>query len=186
MQAPTAPSLAGATGQATNGSARSSGCPPHVLEAIYGKVENKKEAYENSLKRWGAFLGPPPPRLRPGAGPGALALSGTCRTSNPGPSSLGGHALGLPCPALSLCSPAASRRRHYPPPLAPRWWSEYADRKNDEEEEYVANSLLYDRNHLPRMAPAPDCVTAAADAARAAAVAASTAGAEPHPPPTQG
>lgn len=38
-----------------------------------------------------------------------------------------------------------------------RWWSEYADRKNDEEDEYVANSLLYDRNHLPRTAPAPDC-----------------------------
>ena len=39
-----------------------------------------------------------------------------------------------------------------------RWWKEYADRKNDEEDEYVANSLLYDRNHLPRSAPAPDCV----------------------------
>ena len=39
-----------------------------------------------------------------------------------------------------------------------RWWKEYADRKNDEEDEYVANSLLYDRNHLPRTAPAPDCV----------------------------
>lgn len=39
-----------------------------------------------------------------------------------------------------------------------RWWHEYADRKNDEEDEYVANSLLYDRNHLPRTAPAPDCV----------------------------
>ena len=64
--------------------------------------------------------------------------------------------------------------------MNPRWWSEYADRKNDEEEEYVANSLLYDRNHLPRTAPAPDCVTAAADAARAAAAAAA-AGA-PQPP----
>ena len=39
-----------------------------------------------------------------------------------------------------------------------RWWAEYSDRKNDEEHEYVANSLLYDRNHLPRTAPAPDCV----------------------------
>ena len=38
------------------------------------------------------------------------------------------------------------------------WWSEYADRKNHEDDEYVANSLLYDRNHLPRTAPAPDCV----------------------------
>ena len=38
-----------------------------------------------------------------------------------------------------------------------RWWTEYADRKNDEDDEYVANSLLYDRNHLPRTAPPPDC-----------------------------
>lgn len=38
------------------------------------------------------------------------------------------------------------------------WWKEYADRKNDEEDEHVADSLLYDRNHLPRTAPAPDCV----------------------------
>ena len=46
------------------------------------------------------------------------------------------------------------------PPLS--WWSDYAARKNDEEEEHVADSLLYDRNHLPRSAPAPDCVAAAA------------------------
>ena len=39
-----------------------------------------------------------------------------------------------------------------------RWWAEYADRKNDEEEEHVADSLLYDKNHLPRMAPPPECV----------------------------
>ena len=45
-----------------------------------------------------------------------------------------------------------------PPPL--HRWTEYADRKADEDDdnEHVANSLLYDRNHLPRMAPAPDCV----------------------------
>ncbi|KAI3438668.1 hypothetical protein D9Q98_001089 [Chlorella vulgaris] len=67
----------------------SSACPPHVLEAIYGKVEDKKAALEHSLHRW---------------------------------------------------------------------WTEYADRKNDEEDEHVADSLLYDRNHLPRTAPAPDCV----------------------------
>lgn len=50
-----------------------------------------------------------------------------------------------------------------PHPIAtfPRWWAEYADRKNDETDEYVANSLLYDRNHLPRSAPPPDCVRAA-------------------------
>jgi hypothetical protein len=39
-----------------------------------------------------------------------------------------------------------------------RWWAEYSDRKVDEEEEHVADSLLYDRNHLPRSAPPPDCV----------------------------
>ncbi len=39
-----------------------------------------------------------------------------------------------------------------------RWWEEYADRKNDEEDEHVADSLLYDRSHLPRSIPAPDCV----------------------------
>jgi hypothetical protein len=39
------------------------------------------------------------------------------------------------------------------------WWSEYAARKNDEEEEHVADSLLYDeRCHLPRSAPRPDVV----------------------------
>lgn len=39
------------------------------------------------------------------------------------------------------------------------WWGEYAARKNDEEEEHVADSLLYDeRCHLPRSAPRPDVV----------------------------
>mmetsp|Transcript_35304 Transcript_35304/g.89360 ORF Transcript_35304/g.89360 Transcript_35304/m.89360 type:complete len:93 (-) Transcript_35304:440-718(-) len=37
-----------------------------------------------------------------------------------------------------------------------RWWKEYASRKNDEEEEHVADSLLYDeRCHLPRTTPKP-------------------------------
>ena len=36
------------------------------------------------------------------------------------------------------------------------WWKEYADRKNDEEEEHVSDSLLYDFTHLPRMTPAPN------------------------------
>ena len=39
-----------------------------------------------------------------------------------------------------------------------RWWKEYADRKADEEDEHVADSLLYDRNHLPRAAPPPESV----------------------------
>ena len=39
------------------------------------------------------------------------------------------------------------------------WWREYAARKNDEQEEHVADTLLYDeRCHLPRMAPRPDVV----------------------------
>eukprot|EP00965_Chrysotila_dentata_P258947 6213403-Pleurochrysis_carterae.AAC.1 len=39
------------------------------------------------------------------------------------------------------------------------WWKEYAARKNDEDEEHVADSLLYDeRCHLPRSAPRPDVV----------------------------
>jgi hypothetical protein len=42
-----------------------------------------------------------------------------------------------------------------------RWWEEYAARKNDEEEEHVADSLLYDKNYLPRMAPPPESVHAA-------------------------
>lgn len=37
-----------------------------------------------------------------------------------------------------------------------RWWKEYAARKNDEEEEHVADSLLYDeRCHLPRTTGPP-------------------------------
>ncbi|GMH38485.1 hypothetical protein BSKO_06369 [Bryopsis sp. KO-2023] len=39
-----------------------------------------------------------------------------------------------------------------------RWWKEYSARKNDEEEEHVADSLLYDeRCHLPRTVERPDC-----------------------------
>lgn len=37
------------------------------------------------------------------------------------------------------------------------WWNEYAARKNDEDEEHVADSLLYDeRCHLPRTSARPD------------------------------
>ncbi|PSC75413.1 hypothetical protein C2E20_1198 [Micractinium conductrix] len=92
--APTVPAASGGAATASGG-ARASVCPPHVLEAIYGKQKDKKATYEASLQRW---------------------------------------------------------------------WTEYADRKNDETEEYVSNSLLYDRRHLPRTAPAPDCVRAAAAA----------------------
>jgi len=36
------------------------------------------------------------------------------------------------------------------------WWRTYSERKNDEEEEHVADSLLYDYRHLPRTTPAPN------------------------------
>eukprot|EP00803_Ostreobium_quekettii_P005437 evm.model.scf_1750.4 EVM.evm.TU.scf_1750.4 scf_1750:29891-30137(+) len=37
------------------------------------------------------------------------------------------------------------------------WWKEYAARKNDEEEEHVADSLMYDeRCHLPRTVTRPE------------------------------
>jgi hypothetical protein len=40
--------------------------------------------------------------------------------------------------------------------LSCSWWKEYAARKNDEDQEHVADSLLYDeRCHLPRTTPPP-------------------------------
>lgn len=39
------------------------------------------------------------------------------------------------------------------------WWDKYAERRGDDNaDEYVADTLLYDKRHLPRTAPAPDCV----------------------------
>ena len=38
------------------------------------------------------------------------------------------------------------------------WWNEYAERKNGEEEEAVADSLLYDKNTLPRSVGKPDVI----------------------------
>mmetsp|Transcript_30019 Transcript_30019/g.54895 ORF Transcript_30019/g.54895 Transcript_30019/m.54895 type:complete len:92 (+) Transcript_30019:91-366(+) len=39
------------------------------------------------------------------------------------------------------------------------WWMEYSARKNNEEEEHVSDSLLYDeRCHLPRTVAPPACV----------------------------
>jgi hypothetical protein len=53
---------------------------------------------------------------------------------------------------------AAAKKQAYDKSLG-SWWKEYAARKNDEEEEHVADSLLYDeRCHLPRSAPRPDVV----------------------------
>ena len=55
------------------------------------------------------------------------------------------------------------------------WWREYAARKNDEEEEHVADTLLYDeRCHLPRMAPRPDVVVDDAFAGGGRSVSSST------------
>lgn len=80
----------------------------------------------------------------------------------------------------SLCPPVPTR----PGPL-PASAAEYADRKNDETDEYVANSLLYDRRHLPRTAPAPECVQrAAAQAAAQQAAAAAAPGAAASQPAT--
>ena len=36
------------------------------------------------------------------------------------------------------------------------WWRTYSERKNDEAEEHVADSLLYDYRHLPRTTPGPN------------------------------
>jgi hypothetical protein len=77
---------------------------------------------------------------------------------------------------VTLC--AQQQRRAAPALLAPRsqpntntppfscahthaqnthsWWKEYSHRKNDQEDDMVADSLLYDeRCHLPRTAPGP-------------------------------
>ena len=42
--------LQASTKPATNGSGKSA-CPPEVLRAIYGTVDDKQAAYEHSLKR---------------------------------------------------------------------------------------------------------------------------------------
>lgn len=56
------------------------------------------------------------------------------------------------------------KERQYDASLS-SWWKEYAGRKNDEEHEHVADSLLYDeRCHLPRTVPAPSCINKEANA----------------------
>ncbi|KAK9821552.1 hypothetical protein WJX81_000199 [Elliptochloris bilobata] len=67
----------------------------------------------------------------------------------------------------------AEKRKVYEQSLN-SWWAEYAARKNDEEDEHVADSLLYDLNHLPRAAPPPECVHAARAALAASGVAPQT------------
>lgn len=49
-----APAATGSSAPNSNGGSGGTGggCPPHVLEAIYGKSQNKKVAYEASLQRW--------------------------------------------------------------------------------------------------------------------------------------
>ena len=102
----------------------SSSLSPEIMNAIYGTVDDKKKAYEESLKRYVFFTSYNVPRHHTWCVT-SIYLSTTCLLTT----------YYTPC----------------------RWWTEYADRKNDEGDEYVANSLLYDRNHLPRSAPAPDC-----------------------------
>ncbi|CAL5221676.1 g3908 [Coccomyxa viridis] len=58
---------------------------------------------------------------------------------------------------LAIYGKAEDKRKAYDHSLT-RWWAEYSDRKNDEGDEHVSDSLLYDRNHLPRSAPPPECV----------------------------
>jgi len=47
------------------------------------------------------------------------------------------------------------KKQRYDDSLA-QWWKTYSERKNDEEEEHVADSLLYDYRHLPRTTPGPN------------------------------
>ena len=61
-------------------------------------------------------------------------------------------------PATTTTTTTKSKAEQYDESLK-TWWKEYADRKNDEEEEHVSDSLLYDYTHLPRMAPAPNLDT---------------------------
>lgn len=69
------------------------------------------------------------------------------------------------------------KREHYDGALR-RWWGEYAHRKNDEEQEHVADSLMYDeRLHLPRTTRRPDVCDGGGGEAPAAAAAAAGAGA---------
>ena len=152
---------------ATNGSGRST-CPPHVLEAIYGpkKTKEQKQAeLDNSLQRWWTGA-----RSVEGGGGWVRSERSCCpRRAHGGTRRVQTHRLMLghdhgfcagaqsaPCPPFGLHLTCA----------------EYSDRKNDEEDEHVADSLLYDRNHLPRTAPAPECVQRQLAAQRQAAAAA--------------
>lgn len=93
-------------------------------------------------------------------------------TADPQPPSL------LPESVLRLVRGEATgeeKAAHYDSSLR-RWWGEYAARKNDEEHEHVADSLMYDeRLHLPRTTRRPDvCDGEGKREAAAAAAAAET------------
>ena len=134
--------------------------PDAVMRAIYGERApgEKKAALEDSLRKC-------VPRVQ-------RARAGLCR-------------------ALRACGSHALRRS---------WWTAYAERKDDEDEcapkggstallacvltrrrsilvarRYVADTLLYDKTHLPRTAPAPECVRRDRDKAAE----------QPQPPPQQ-
>ena len=125
----------------------SSTLPQSVLDAIHGRVsaEAKRAAYGASLVSWWQAR---------------LFTSLKLHSAPPRPLPTG------EAPATPRRDPASPRRRAPPPrsasappppptPVPPFSPQEYSDRKNDDEEEHVADSLLYDRSHLPRTVPAP-------------------------------
>jgi hypothetical protein len=122
--------------------------PDYMLKMINGELseEQKQAHYDHGLQRWVAACGAcgghaaeaPKPTHPPPIQPSVCSLHASCLR----------HARPRPLPSCA-CLPASL--------LAPRrWWKEYAARKNDEEEEHVADSLLYDeRCHLPRTTARP-------------------------------
>eukprot|EP01026_Neomeris_dumetosa_P051346 TRINITY_DN4516_c0_g1_i1.p4 TRINITY_DN4516_c0_g1~~TRINITY_DN4516_c0_g1_i1.p4 ORF type:complete len:103 (-),score=18.48 TRINITY_DN4516_c0_g1_i1:427-690(-) len=63
------------------------------------------------------------------------------------------------CPSAvleAIYGKEVNKKKNYDKSLQ-RWWKEYAARKNDEEEEHVADSLMYDeRCSLPRTVTRPE------------------------------
>lgn len=99
--------------------------------------------------------GAAPPADAGAAAGGASSAAGTTATSSSTTSSCK-----LPKEILDVIHGKVSKDdkvKKYEESLV-NWWTEYADRKNCEDVEHVADSLLYDRNHLPRSTPAPEPV----------------------------
>lgn len=123
---------------------RKTKCPDNVLLAIYGTVEDKRKAYDHSLVRYMLNIDN-----------SFIFIWCSLRSLKVLQRYISLRAFyGTDPFALQEGDILLSNRgfdRLY------RWWTEYSDRKNDEEDEHVADSLLYDRNHLPRSAPPPEC-----------------------------